>query len=424
MKDFFYNKILRVNIALILVLTLLVAFSGCNLIENIIESSVSPSSEISTPKATAPINNSDKTLYGFDNIKDESVRILYGLIDENVNIEEKKVFSVDEELSYRQIYEGICAYKEDHPEVFWLRNSCTFLYNGTETYINLDYLSDFMDYETRVNAQSELEKKVNEIVSNAPIEATQFELEQYVHDYIIDNCEYDYESANSKDDNVEDNTGNAYGVLIEGKAVCEGYSRAFQLICKKLGLECVNIFGISENDNHMWNCIKIENEWYQIDVTWDDTEDEQKKYVQYMFFNLDDEKMYMDHQVGELYENISDEEFENLTTNANLFVPKCTATEYNYHLYYGSVITDVEDSSHIVSAIAQAAKDNRDTFYLTADSSLDFDDVSSKLIEGGYLADWIDSANFKNFYSPNLNVQTEVYTVSKYNLFILALQYI
>lgn len=424
MKSFFYNKILRVNIALVLVLTLLFAFSGCSFIHDMIiprDSSSSESTATTAPKATAPTNNTGKILYGFDNIKNENVRLFYGLIDKYVYGEESEVFSVSECLSYRQLYEGICAYKEDHPEVFWLENTCTMSFNGAETYIKLKFSSDFTDCQTRVNAQEELEKKVDEIVSNAPSNATQFELEQYAHDYIIDNCEYDYDSANSK--TVKDNAGNAYGVLIDGKAVCEGYSRAFQLLCKKLGLECVNIFGTSDDENHMWNCIKIEDEWYQIDVTWDDAEDEQKKIAQYMFFNLDDEKMYKDHQAGDLYENISDKEFKNLTTNCNIFVPKCSATEYNYHLYYGELITDIEDSDDIVSAIAQAAKDERELFYLTADSGLDFDEVSSEVIEGGYLAEWIDSANFKNFYSPNLNVQTQVYAVSKYNLFVIELQY-
>ena len=279
-----------------------------------------------------------------------------------------------------------------------------------------------MNYQTRLNAQSEFEAKVSEIAANAPSDATQFELEQYAHDYIIDNCEYDFEAAEM--DEIEDKASSAYGALVEGKAICEGYSRAFKLLCNELGIECVNIFGTDDDENHMWNGVKIEDEWYQVDVTWDDNEDEQKNITRYLYFNLDDEKMYKDHQASDLYENISDEEFENTTANCNIYVPQCSSTEYNYHLYYGSLITDIDDSSRIVSGIAQAAKENRDLYYLTADSSLDLNEVSSQLIEDGYIAEWISSANLENFYSPNLNEETNVYTLSQYNLFILELQYI
>lgn len=419
MKIVFNRNTSRMFVIFSIALIILTSFSGCDFLDEIIGVQTEPTTQSSASKTTVPTNDTGKTLYGFDSIKDENVRVMYGLIDQYADSAEEEAFTVEGELSYRQLYEGICAYKEDNPEKFWIKNNCKYYYENGNTCISLSFL---MDYETRIKAQKALDTKVDEIVLNAPFDASQFELELYVHDYIVDNCEYDYESAKLKEET--DNTGNVYGALVEGKAVCEGYSRAFQLICKKLGLECVNIFGTSEDENHMWNGIKIEGEWYQIDVTWDDTEGEQEDIARYLFFNLNDDNMYKDHIVSDLYENISDEKFENTKANPNLFVPKCTATEYNYHIYYGALITDIDDSDDIVSAIAQAARDNRDMFYLTVDSGLNYEEVSSNLIEGGYLAEWIDSANFENFYSPNLNVQTDVYTISEYNLFVLELQYI
>lgn len=426
MKIFFNIKRHRL-FAAFLALIILMSLSGCDVLDKIIglqtEATLQTQTDSVIPstaaKATVPVNDTGKNLYGFDNIKSDSVRTLYGLIDECIDKATEDEVTFEGLLSFREVFEGVCSYNEDHPEKFWLSsNSIMVFYENGKTTVAFNYR---MDYETRVKAQDELEKKVNEIVSNAPSNATQFELEQYVHNYIVDNCEYDHESAAS--DNPGDNTGNVYGALIEGKAVCEGYSRAFQLLCKELGLECVNIYGTSKDENHMWNCIQIEGEWYHVDVTWDDPETEQEDVVRYLFFNLNDENIGKDHQISEMYESISDDAFDNSPSNANLFVPQCTATEYNYHLYYGALITDIEDSDEIVGAIAQAAKDNRELFYLTSDSSLDFDEVSSKVIEGGYLAEWIDSANFKNFYSPNLNVQTEVYAVSEYNLLVVELKY-
>lgn len=421
MKIVFNIKMHRM-FAAFFALLILMSLNGCSVFDEIDETSnvqKDTTTQSSEEKLTVPINETGKTLYGLDNVDDESVRTLYWLIDECADKATEDEVTFEGMLSSREVFEAVYAYIEDHPEKFWLNsNSIMVFYESGKTKVAFNYR---MDYETRVKAQNELEEKVDEIISDAPSNATQFELEQYVHNYIVDNCEYDHESAAS--DNPSDNTGNVYGALIEGKAVCEGYSRAFQLLCKELGLECVNIYGTSKDENHMWNCIQIEGEWYHVDVTWDDSETEQEDIVRYLFFNLNDENIGKDHQISEMYESISDDAFDNSPSNANLFVPQCTATEYNYHLYYGALITDIEDSDEIVGAIAQAAKDNRELFYLTSDSSLDFDEVSSKVIEGGYLAEWIDSANFKNFYSPNLNVQTEVYAVSEYNLFVVELKY-
>ena len=99
-----------------------------------------------------------------------------------------------------------------------------------------------------------------------------FEREEYINNYIIDNCRYDEEAAENND--VQGNENDAYGALVDGKAVCEGYARAFQLLCNKANIDCVLLSGTADSDNHAWNGVKISGDWYQIDVTWNDTDGE------------------------------------------------------------------------------------------------------------------------------------------------------
>ena len=70
----------------------------------------------------------------------------------------------------------------------------------------------------------------------------------------------------------------AYGALADPKhrAVCDGYSKAFLLLCEKEGIECVVALGTSVPNmvNHAWNYVKMDNEkWYAMDVTWNDGND-------------------------------------------------------------------------------------------------------------------------------------------------------
>ncbi|MBR2836571.1 MAG: hypothetical protein IKE43_12790 [Coriobacteriales bacterium] len=61
---------------------------------------------------------------------------------------------------------------------------------------------------------------------------------------------------------------NVYGVLVEHTGVCDGYSRAYQLLLKRVGIDACMV--ASETMNHSWNMVCIDGRWYHVDVTWDD----------------------------------------------------------------------------------------------------------------------------------------------------------
>lgn len=85
-----------------------------------------------------------------------------------------------------------------------------------------------------------------------------------IHDYIIDNSIYD---SNRTDNNViEYKSDIAYGPLIEGYGICGGYSDAFELFLEDLGIKSYKV----SSDSHVWNAVELYNNWYNIDLTWDD----------------------------------------------------------------------------------------------------------------------------------------------------------
>ena len=59
--------------------------------------------------------------------------------------------------------------------------------------------------------------------------------------------------------------------------VCDGYSRAFKVLCDQLGIPCVLADGYARSSvnggdgAHMWNNVQMDNgSWYGVDVTWND----------------------------------------------------------------------------------------------------------------------------------------------------------
>ena len=89
-----------------------------------------------------------------------------------------------------------------------------------------------------------------------------------IHDYLIDSIEYE-------NDLTQNNVYDIYGALVQKRCVCEGYAKAFQYLMNEMGIENTIVIGIgtnskNETENHAWNYVKLDGEWYAVDVTWDD----------------------------------------------------------------------------------------------------------------------------------------------------------
>lgn len=89
-----------------------------------------------------------------------------------------------------------------------------------------------------------------------------------LHDYLVKNCKYDIEIAEKNETKGIEPAFTAYGALVDGKAVCSGYARAYMMMCNSVGLD---VFYISdESMDHSWNAVVIDNKIYYIDCTFDD----------------------------------------------------------------------------------------------------------------------------------------------------------
>ena len=87
------------------------------------------------------------------------------------------------------------------------------------------------------------------------------------HDWIINNAKYDsIFSANTNKETYPTHPYNAYGVLVEGKGICGGYSDAMAIFLNAIGIKNYKIF----SNEHIWNYAFVNNNWYHLDLTWDD----------------------------------------------------------------------------------------------------------------------------------------------------------
>lgn len=124
------------------------------------------------------------------------------------------------------------------------------------------------------------------------------EKEKAIHDYVVTHTSYDYDNYLKGTLPLE--VFNAYGVFINGSAVCEGYSKAMLKLLKMAGLEAKSVvgYGIDGTNKiaHAWNMVKINGAYTLVDATWDDPVPDQKDKVYYDYFDISDADMAKDHQ--------------------------------------------------------------------------------------------------------------------------------
>ena len=117
-----------------------------------------------------------------------------------------------------------------------------------------------------------------------------------IHDYIINNTKYD---QNRSDKNIfEYKSNNAYGVLIEGYGICSGYTDSMMLFLEKLNIKSYKV----SSENHVWNKVFINNNWYNIDLTWDDpVNSDGSDSLEHTFFLVNDEEMLKNDKTEHTY---------------------------------------------------------------------------------------------------------------------------
>lgn len=428
MKNSNKNRFLYILVTVVSVVLSISIFCSCSFDVDLAEgadagavstvNSLETSSESVDSSSETNSDNNVLTSYGYNNLSSDKLKELYVLIDEYAASASSKDISVEYNLSEKDLSETIEAYKNDHPEVFWLKSKFSYLNDDGNTYLTLEYNVDALKLdEEKSNFNQELQKAVD----GAPENASYYELEIYAHDYITKNCVYNEEAAKQKD-SIE-NSNDAYGVFVRKTAVCEGYARAFQLLCNKFGIDCVNISGEGEGELHQWNCVKLDNEWYEVDVTWDDV-DEKNMDTLYFCYNLNSEEFSQTHKANRLYKDISVQEYKDADRYFNLYVPKCTGEKYNYFRYNKcETLYDINSADKITDAIAKAAKDKEKTFNFFVDNSLDFNSTYDKILNDGYMYEWISNANNQNNNSPELNEECNVYSDESIRVVTVQLAY-
>lgn len=158
----------------------------------------------------------------------------------------------------------------NNPQLFYVEgNKCSY---GSRGDIITSYIVTYLyDKATALQMREKLETAAEQAVAQVDESMDDYEKALTVHDYLVQNCEYDYENYLKEPGGgqVPQISHTAYGSLVNNIAVCDGYADGFAYIMEdKLGISCDVVS--SRAMAHAWNMIEIGGKWYHVDATWDD----------------------------------------------------------------------------------------------------------------------------------------------------------
>lgn len=290
-----------------------------------------------------PLSKSGNSVYAYNQLSKTERSMYKKLVTGIENCKTKIHLTKGNPLSADEIFGVYFAVLADHPEFFHVGNQVGYEFDGNDTYINkinLDSKGNVVpayNLTTYKNMKAKLDKMVDKLIA-ATSTMNNFDKVKYFHDYIVLNTNYVEGKPNSH---------NLYGVLIEGEAVCEGYARALQYLCNRVGIESLFITGRSKGQNHGWNLVKLDGEFYHIDATWNDPTGTPADYITYTYFGLTDKQISVDHHFSNADRSVS--HYKKL--------PAAKGSKYNYHKYNKLYYTDSSNiEKELTKLILNAAK--------------------------------------------------------------------
>ena len=242
------------------------------------------------------------------------------------------------------------AYLRDHTEHFWLDKTYSLSHPKNNPDIVYDVAPDYiLKGEALSVARARFDESVSELLSFVDDGMSDFEKELVLHDKLSEKVRYvDGENAH-----------NAYGAIVEGKAVCEGYAEALKYLLDCVGIESFIMIGSSvnpttgESEPHGWCAVKLDGVFYHVDPTWND----QENGLFHAYFNVSDVTLLSDH----------------LIDSAEYELPACPSDDMSYFSVMGGIL---RASEYTYARVAELLTEGEETHIYLPDG-----------VEGFY--DWL-----------------------------------
>ncbi|MCR5143688.1 MAG: hypothetical protein K6B67_00100 [Lachnospiraceae bacterium] len=361
------SRILALNLILIV---MLFTFNGCGLVEGAKGLVAGLKERVVADMSDAP-QDDDATMmsistecYGYSHLKDEEKKVYDQMLDCILKHEEKTTLTT---LDIEVVHKVFKIMMADHGEIFWVSgytyNTYSIFGKVTSVEIAPNYI---FSQEEVLQYQQEVDEVVVSWLSGISVNDSDYDKVKYVYETLINNVDYAIESENNQ---------NILSVFIGRSTVCQGYSCAAQYMLRELGISSMIVSGVANDENHAWNLIQMDGEYYYMDLTWGNSkymskQDITTKHINYEYMATTTEEILKNHVI-----------------EMDIAMPECTATENDYFHHEGLYI-DSFDKDRVGELLAVAWYRGDESISIKMSSREVYDEVLNYLIGESAIFDW------------------------------------
>ncbi len=262
----------------------------------------------------------------------------------------------------------------DHPELYYVEGYTYTTYSQNDVVTKLGFEGTYSKTKEEKEA---IDGQINLYVENCfaglPDDASDYEKVKYIYDYIIMNTEY---NLNAKD------SQNICSVFLNGESVCMGYAKAMQYLLLKQDILCTIVNGTANpGEEHAWNLLLLDGQYYHLDVTWGDDSytvadgtQPSVGMVNYGFFCVTTEEISKTHTINSVVE-----------------LPECIASENNYYVKEGYYFEGL-DTEKLANVFTKAYESQKGYVEIKCSDQVVYREIYSYLIEDQHIFDYLENS--------------------------------
>lgn len=231
-----------------------------------------------------------KRPYSYNFIDDKQKYIYDAIVTAAESHSDTVSFSSDMNVTAEEYCEVYQLIYDDEQALFYIDTKMQYVVNSnTRKIASATVFYKYSKSETE-KMQAEIDAEVDKILAEITPDMTDYDKAKLFNDVLASTVVYDETASNCRD---------IYGVFVDKKAICGGYSKAFSYLCAKVGIETATVTGDADGQAHMWNKVRIDGKWYNVDVTYAVASYDGEPYVRYDYFCVTDEMLSSSREIYE-----------------------------------------------------------------------------------------------------------------------------